>query len=268
MNFILKTINYVIDSSIWVASSVAALTLITYLNIAFPINFNVILLTFFGTVFGYNFVKYFKLIKGEQLSFQVSGFKFVVFSSLLSLILSLYYFFQLELITQLSLVIPFLLTLFYTVSFGRKTLRTIDGIKIYIIAICWVFVTVVLPVIEGLQEINDDIIIELLQRFLFVVTITLPFEIRDVLNDDVSLGTIPQKIGVVYTKIVGVILMIVFYLLEFFKDDIQERALYVLPVIFLITVATLIFSTKNQPKYYASFFVEGIPIIWGLLMIM
>lgn len=268
MKFILKIVDYVIDSSLWVASSVAALTLITYLNIDFPINLNVVLLTFFGTVFGYNFVKYFKLIKGEQLKFQVSGFKFVLFSSVISLLLSGYYFFQLEIKTQLLLIFPALLTFFYTVSFGKKTLRTTDGIKIYIIAICWVFVTVVLPIIEGQWELNNDIIIELLQRFLFVIAITLPFEIRDVLNDDTSLGTMPQKIGVVYTKIVGVMLMIVFYCLEFFKDDIQERTLYVLPVIFLITIATLVFSTKNQPKYYASFFVEGIPVIWGLLMVL
>ena len=46
----------------------------------------------------------------------------------------------------------------------------------------------------------------------------LPFEIRDMQYDSLKLSTIPQRIGVMKTKIIGVF-MLLFFLLEFFKDE-------------------------------------------------
>ena len=47
------------------------------------------------------------------------------------------------------------------------------------------------------------------------------FEIIDLSNDDPHLKTVPQQIGVKRTKIVGLLLLLPFYLLEFF--DIQHK---------------------------------------------
>ena len=99
------------------------------------------------------------------------------------------------------------------------------------------------------------------------MVLILPFEIRDLSVDDLSLGTLPQKIGVQKTKLFGAVLLLIFLLLEFFKDEVLELNVVVLPVIFIVTLFFLINSSVKQSKYYASFFVEGIPIIWLLLLL-
>ena len=79
---------------------------------------------------------------------------------------------------------------------NQKNLREIGGLKIYIIAIVWTFTTVTLPLIENKTAITTDVIITSVQRFLFVIVLMLPFEIRDLNYDSLKLATIPQKIGI------------------------------------------------------------------------
>ena len=243
------------------------------------------LFVFFGTIFGYNFIKHFEKeqLKGLQLSklildcnYFIEGFQRLKFKekttfiiSLLSLILSVLLLSKLEINTVLSLVIPGIFTFCYAVSLGYKTLRNISGIKIYVVAFVWTFVSVLLPVIENKIEFSSDVWILLLQRFVFVVVLILPFEIRDLSVDDKILGTLPQKIGVRNTKFYGLLLLMVFFFLEFFKDELLAINLRVMPLIFLITILFLVLSCEKQSKYYSSFFVEGIPILWfGLLMVL
>jgi hypothetical protein len=52
------------------------------------------------------------------------------------------------------------------------------------------------------------------------------FEILDLANDDPHLHTVPQQIGVSKTKIVGLLLLL-FYFLEFFKTNFIEEQLIV-----------------------------------------
>jgi hypothetical protein len=96
----------------------------------------------------------------------------------------------------------------------------------------------------------------------------LPFEIRDLNYDNLKLGTIPQKIGVKKTKMIGVTLLMVFVVLEFFKDELSRNEMSSTLIITAITLLFLIFSHKNQSKYYSAFWVEGLPIIWLLLVFM
>ncbi|MFD0964769.1 hypothetical protein [Pseudofulvibacter geojedonensis] len=150
---------------------------------------------------------------------------------------------------------------------NTKTLRSISGLKIFIIAICWVLIIVGIPIVEAEVIMTADIYIKSLQIFFFVIAITLPFEIRDMDTDPSFLATIPQKIGVKNTKLLGLILLISFLLLEFFKDELLEQNLLVLPLVFVISVLAVLLSKEKQSKYYASFWVEGIPILWFLLIL-
>jgi len=280
-----KIVGFCVNSSIWVAISVVTLVKITYVNIAIPVNNFLMFYVFFGTIFGYNFIKYFEK---EQLS----GFKrwmlkvrflepidtFKQFRkrakrtltiSVVSLFCSFFYFLKLEFLTQVLIVIPLLLTIFYAVSFGDKTLRNIAGVKIYVVGFTWAIITVLLPVIEEGMSLSADVWIVFLQRFLFVVALVLPFDIRDLEMDAKHLKTIPQKIGVKYTKLYGLFLLLGFFFLEFFRDGLLEENLIVMPLVFIITLLFIVLSTKRQSTFYSSFFVEGIPVLWlGLLMVL
>ena len=96
----------------------------------------------------------------------------------------------------------------------------------------------------------------------------LPFEIRDLNYDSLKLGTIPQRIGVKRTKIIGIFLLILFFFLEYFKNEIDTKSLTILLIITFVTALFLAFSNKNQSKYYSSFWVESLPIFWLVLFLM
>ncbi|WP_316931847.1 UbiA prenyltransferase family protein [Psychroserpens damuponensis] len=150
----------------------------------------------------------------------------------------------------------------------QKNLRSIAGLKVYIIALIWSGVTVFLPLLNNHVDIMDDILITALQRFLYVLVLMLPFEIRDLNFDNLKLATIPQKIGVKQTKIVGLLLLLVFSLLNYFKDDVAINVLISTIIVSLITLLFLVFSKQNQHKYYSAFWVESLPIVWlGILLV-
>ena len=94
----------------------------------------------------------------------------------------------------------------------------------------------------------------------------LPFEIRDLNYDEVRLATIPQKIGLKYTKMVGVFLLGLIFLLEFFKDECAS--ILILSVVLILTLLFLVLSNKNQSKYYSAFWVESLPILWLVILLM
>jgi len=264
---------------VWVAISVTALLGVTYLNLEVAVGNNLLCFIFFGTIFGYNFIKYFEKEQVGGLDFGTKEIrkqferltirkKITFLLSVISALISAVLFFKLEIKTQLALIIPSVLTFCYAVSLGYRTLRNISGIKIYVVALVWTITSVLLPVLESEIELSSDIWILLFQRLVFVVVLILPFEIRDLSVDDKNLGTLPQGIGVRNTKFYGILLLMVFFFLEFFKDELFEANLIVIPIVFLITMLFLVLSKENQSNYYSSFFVEGIPIIWfALLMI-
>ena len=280
----MKTIlDFFINASVWVAVAVTALVGVTYLNMEEVISNHLLWVVFFGTIFGYNFIKYFEKAQMDSFKNNTSGFglmeifkqfkrltvreKLTFQLSIISALICVVLFFKLEIKTQLALLIPLVLTFCYAVSLGYKSLRNISGIKIYIVAFVWAFVSVLLPVIESEIELSVDVWIMLLQRFVFVVALILPFEIRDLSVDDQLLSTFPQKKGVRNTKFYGILLLMLFFFLEFFKDELLEINLTVMPLIFLTTLLFLVLTKENQSKYYSSFFVEGIPVLWLLLLL-
>jgi hypothetical protein len=167
-----------------------------------------------------------------------------------------------------------LVTFFYAIPFLPKrffldsqyNLRNVGGLKVHVIAMVWTGVTVLLPLINYQYMINADITITAIQRFVFIIILMFPFEIRDMRYDSLKLATIPQRIGVKQTKIIGFLLLVLFFFLEFFKDHMETTRLVVVMLISIITGLFIFYSKKEQGKYYSSFWVEGLPIIWLLLM--
>ncbi|GGG41788.1 hypothetical protein [Bizionia arctica] len=275
MRLLKQIFNFYIDSSIHVALAVMALSWITLLEFQVPYDGAVLYFIFFASVSGYNFVKYFGLARFHHRSL-TSWLKLIQIFSLVCFLLMCYYAWQLELKTLIIILVFGVVTFLYAIPFlpnkiiydSQKNLRNISGLKVYIIALVWAGVTVVLPLINNNVHLNADVVITVIQRFVFVTVLMFPFEIRDLNYDSLKLATIPQQIGIKNTKIIGVLLLMLFFFLELFKDEISEYNLIILLVIILITLMFLIFTNRNQKIYYCSFWVEGIPIYWLLLMLL
>ena len=273
---VLKTIfDFYINSSIHVALAVYALSWLTLLEFDVSYDEHVLYFVFFSTITGYNFVKYFGLAKFHHRSL-AGWLKAIQIFSLLCFIALCYYVLKLEKQTLVYVGAFGAMTFLYAIPLipkkifldHQQNLRSISGLKIYIIALVWTGVTVFLPLINNGYPISEDVIITGVQRFILVLVLMLPFEIRDLHYDSLKLATIPQKIGVKQTKIVGVLLLFVFYILNYFKDDIDTCRLLINGVIATIILAFLVFANKNQNAYYSSFWVESIPIGWLLLLLL
>nr|WP_321247740.1 hypothetical protein [uncultured Psychroserpens sp.] len=257
------------------ALAVYALSWITLLQFDIPYDENVLYFIFFASITGYNFVKYFGLAKFHHRSLAKRLKTIQVFSGICFVIMC-YFALKLELKTLLYIGVFGIATFLYAIPIipkkifldKQKNLRSIGGLKVYIIAIVWAGVTVFLPLLNNQFEISDDVIITAFQCFVFVLVLMLPFEIRDLNYDNLKLATIPQKIGVKQTKLVGSLLLLIFFVLNFFKDDIDTTVIVSSLIISSMTLLFLVFARQNQNKYYSAFWVESLPLIWlGILLL-
>jgi len=164
-----------------------------------------------------------------------------------------------------------LLTLFYIFPFNsvNKNLRKRPGLKIFIVAIVWSLLIVVLPIINFTDKLDASLLIYFIQVLIFVVVIILPFEIRDLNSDSKKLHTIPQIIGVNNTKILGFSLIFIFMILDWIQYLILHlvsfNTILINGIICLLTLILLIKSKEKQSIYFSSFWVESLPILWLLL---
>ena len=270
MMFLKQLFNFYINSSIHVALSVFSLTWITLLTLNLSYSESALYFVFYASITGYNFVKYFGIAKFHHRRL-ANWLKLIQILSFICFFLMCYYAAQLTLKTYVFIVSFAVLTLLYAIPLypirHNNTLRSISGLKVYVIAIVWAGVTVFIPLINSDFNINTDIVLLGIQRFLYVLVLMLPFEIRDLKFDNLELSTIPQRLGVKKSKTIGVLLLLVFLLLEFLKDETTVNSIIVLLIVSIITALFVIFSKVEQNKYYSSFWVEGLPILWLILLL-
>ena len=274
MKFLKRLFEFYINSSVHVALAVCSLVGITFLEFGQKVNLNLLFFVFFATVTGYNFVKYFGLAKFHHRNL-ATWLKYIQIFSFFCFLGLIYFTFQIQIVTLYALVGLGLITFLYAIPFLPKkiflekgNLRAISGLKIYVIAFVWAVTTVVVPMIENAQQLTFDILISFLQRFVYVLVVMLPFEIRDMRYDSLKLGTIPQRIGMRKTKIIGSILAGLLLVLELLKDELNLNHFLVLSIIVGLVIVFVFQSSIKQCPYYSSFWVEGIPIFWlGLSLI-
>ncbi|MCP4053997.1 MAG: hypothetical protein GY739_13200 [Mesoflavibacter sp.] len=275
MKIVKQLFDFYVNSSIHVALSVYALSWITLIIFDLSYDENILYFNFYATITGYNFVKYFGIAKWHHRSL-ARWLKVIQVFSFFSFLLMLFYAYRLE--TKVLFILAGLgvVTFLYAIPFlpkrmyldEQQNLRQISGLKVYIIAAVWAFTTVVLPILNNHQELTTKVWITVLQNFVFVLALMIPFEIRDLKFDSIKLATIPQQIGVKKTKILGVLLLLIFLGLNIFKEEIITHFLYKEVIMTFILMVFILFSSKNRNKYYTSFWVEALPVFWLMLMLL
>ena len=268
MSVIKKLFRLYVYGSMHVGTSVLALILMTNHMFALPFDWAVAVFGFCGTMFSYNFMKYDGLFRIKKSAGQ--RVKFVVFLSTIAFVAAGVSFFFLERITQITALVFFAFTALYTVPFfpNTKNLRNWSGIKIYIVALCWAGITLVMPLTEVHEAMTSDVYLKFAQRFMLVIVLILIFEIIDLKEDDPHLKTIPQQIGVRRTKILNLFFIVVFFFLEFLRIEIDYKQMAGNFVMVVTTALFTIYATPQRSKYYTLFWVESIPIFWlGVVMV-
>ncbi|TYB79314.1 hypothetical protein ES674_05945 [Bizionia myxarmorum] len=270
-----QVFDFYLNSSLHVALAVFSLSWLTLIEYEIPFDAAVLFFIFFASITGYNFVKFFGLAKFHHRSLS-SWLKFIQLMSFICFLIMGYFASKLQLKTILYLGVFATITFLYAIPFipkkfyldTQQNLRNVSGLKVYVIALVWAGVTVLIPLINNNQLLDTTVIWAFAQRFFLVLALMLPFEIRDMQFDSIKLATIPQRIGIKNTKIMGLVLSLLFFGLEFFMPEKPLSKLLIQLGITLLLIFSIIFSRKNQGRYFSGFWVESIPIIWLVLTLL
>ena len=275
----LKFLSY---TNLYIAIAALLLTLGTVIPLGMnePI-FPYLLLVFFATLLDYNLHRIIKLkLKTDNRNQNVWREKHY------SLLLSITIIAAIGLIVSLTLtnhrifwmLIPYaFMTAIYSFPFSKTLLRNWDirkiiGVKNFLIAITWTAVTCLIPIKLSESYLpHMQVFLMAFERFLFILSLTIPFDIRDTETDrNAGLKTIPVVIGIPQSiKLTNVILLL-FATVSAIHYTLYHN-FFMFAAMFISAISTFFilnsYRLKGHPLYY-SVFVDGSIAIQGLLLIL
>lgn len=272
-NTLNSLLDFLLFSNLFIACCAMAQGALTYSLLKAPVNFLVISLLGCATLFLYNFSlilskpKDYKISPYKRVHWFFSHYQLIIGISVIAFILIIPLVSTLSLNSFLLLAAISVLALSYNspilkIGNHRFGLRNMPGAKLFIIASVWACSCVWIPIMElrseGLTISNTDTFLLVSKRFLFVMAITLPFDIRDLYQDQsFHLKTIPVLIGKENSIRLCQILLIAYTLFLFIFADTISREIIALGLIALLT-NFLIFNTKlKKNEYYYFLLLDG-----------
>jgi UbiA prenyltransferase family len=255
MKFLKNAFDFYIQSSIHVAFAVYCLLKITVFSNQLPSMHYFSITVFFGTILGYNFLKYYAVFRRGF--FRSNRYSAILIVSLLAGIGFLFSFWHLNLSIQKLLIVSGVFVLLYSL------LRKYGWLKLFLVSFTVTFITVYIP-FQSQKWLSSEFYISFVQRFLWLTSLLIPFEIMDTKTDETSLNTLPQLFGIEKVKLFGVLLIIPFVIFEFLK----LHPSYLAIPMSLVTFFAILFTDFKRTKYYTSFWVESVPIFWWLILVL
>lgn len=262
-----QILEYYLNYDFHVSISVVALISITYLTYNINIDLGFVAFGFVATNLAYRFIRLAdqnKKIGFSSISqIEKSDFLVLFFATFY---VSIYLIIKPEQFALLVLIV--ILSIIYIIpiiKFKSKWigLREFPFFKIFYIAFVWSLFTHIFPVLNLTSEWFS---IGLLRRFIFIIALTIPFDIRDYEVDKDIIYTIPHKIGINKSKIFGILLIIVNIIVIMAFEDISKNSLIEIFVM-IITAIMIYYSDIVKSKYYVTFWIESIPICWLIILL-
>ncbi len=145
-------------------------------------------------------------------------------------------------------------------------LRDIPLLKIFLIAYVWVGIGIIFPALQSGHDIwQPDMLKLFVAEFFFIISITLPFDIRDYYSDHIDEPrTLAHLLGIRHTIAIAMTSLGIFTLLiwPFLNTSIFF-------ITFIILVASLIFySTPHKNKYYYTILLDGTMILYYFVLML
>lgn len=271
MNYATRFIQFIAYSNCWIGLGAVLFSLQFYLLENLPPNYPFLVFVFFSTILTYTFQRHVKIlaasrIDGERIQWMKSNpmlVKVILAISLIGAIYPLLYFNRNAL---LALVFLGAISLFYVIKIPlliKKNLRDIPGLKIFLIALVWSATGSFLPYLNA-----DDTTLKLPFllfgiNFIYIIAITIPFDIRDLDLDETEKKTIPQLLG----KKTAIWISILFLLLHYGVQSWCFSTLLLWSTISLALAILLVAGNYRQREdLYYSFLIDGLLILQPLLL--
>ena len=152
-------------------------------------------------------------------------------------------------------VVPAFLSLLYVVPIfsGKKRLRDYSYIKLLLLGFCWMWFVATIPA-WGREELG----FVSLSRFLFIIGITIPFDLRD-REVDASSGvkTIAHLMDDKRAISLACFLLCLSFISIMPVASLSQDLFIIEGVVHLLTVVIVILSYKVRSDYYYSFLMDG-----------
>jgi 4-hydroxybenzoate polyprenyltransferase len=268
---------FLFDTNVHLSLGAFAITYLTYYLIGIKNEIHVPVFVLFSTLIAYNTRNYnfniFKLFALDKKFWfaknieNLGSFVFLVSSFCLLLLVFIFPF------KNIYFFIPFgILVLFYSKSnlilnadaSKLKPLREIPYLKFFLITFTWCFATAIFPILDySFQHcikpsdfhnfINTKNLLLVLERFIFVGSIALLFDIKDVKNDPPSMKTIPQVLGVKLSFKLVILMIVIASLLNYLEllfGVTNSRQFLAYLICSTITTILCALSYKSQNKNY------------------
>lgn len=269
MRWIRWAFKFYLDASIHVSLALLSLVLLTYEYMDSTINWELCLFLFLVSVMGYNFIKY--GVEAEKYVLVSNRYHRIIQIFNYALVIpAIYLGTSLSVTILVGIAVMSLFAALYAIPVlpNNHSFRTWGNAKIAIVALVWAGISVGIPLLDTPLRFSFDFWIELTQRFLFVIALMIPFEIRDLNFDKPELGTLPQKLGILRSKQLGYLLLCLAIILTFFKDYIAPGEEMEKTIVFLGLMAMIWFSKKERNPIFTKFWVEAIPIAWVIIALL
>jgi len=253
-----RILNFYLKSSLHVGLSIAAFSWLSFLQLKMAVDTFLLMYIFCASVVAYNFMKYAQHWIKDEL-FKLTFIKIITVISITGVLLCVFKI-KYEVVVLSALLALLIYGYSYPVSKHIKKFRQTPLIKWLVITFIWATVSFIFPLLSVNASMAFDMILfEFVQRMVWVLALIIPFEIRDIEDDCQSGGSMIQRIGVMRAKIVSIILLILFFSL---RNLIYTQISVVNLLIYISLIIMLLFTQKNQGRYYSSLMVESLPMLW------
>ncbi len=267
-----KFLQHLCYSNVWIALGASTLSLLYFYLKNLSIDWILLSFIFFSTLLTYTYQRFQKLIDNERISGERMDWmknnrtivKFILIISLIgTIIFSLFLEFQTLILLSILGVISFLYA--YKIKLAEKSksnLRDIPGIKILLIGIVWAASTVLL-IDSQENQLNIFSLLSFVGVTLFIIGITIPFDIRDLYLDESSKKTIPQLIGYQPSILIAVLLILLSAYFIYLGTGFN---LWNLLFASGIVSFSILPSRPRKQELYFSFVIDGILIVYPSLI--
>jgi 4-hydroxybenzoate polyprenyltransferase len=162
----------------------------------------------------------------------------------------------------------------FTKGKRKSGLRDVPGLKALSITLVWTLSCVLLPVLEAqnlhlAQVSTTDTWILIVKRFLFIGALTVPFDIRDLFQDQIAgLKTIPVAWGEKNAYLFCQVLLAGYVVLLFlFRNNGFSPDFWGLSLTAVLTGWLIFKSTRKRDEYYYFFYLDGVLILQYLALL-
>lgn len=225
---------------------------------------NGVFFVFFATLFSYNFQrltrhkKDLKQCDSERVIWIKQNRKFLLIITLISGITTLSLSVTLSLTEIVFLALPGAISILY--SLGNFGLRNLPSLKIILISLVWAASAVFQTIFKSNFEYNLWLMFGV---FLYIFSLCIPFDVRDLDVDEANKKTIPQLFGIRKSIFIAVLLFSFSQIIMFWLTG-----NYWVIISFISGITLLILSLKGRRELFYSGIIDGHIILSSFIIIL